>query len=111
MQSTRKTTGATGNERRGKGGKGMNVYRKEIVYTIGFFLLYLLVAHTAIWALLFKTDNSLRVLGLPFHYFAAIFLGWLGVLAVSVWWNRCADALEEEITRDEAESRHMGERP
>ncbi len=75
----------------------MDAYRKEIISTLGFFVLYLLAAHTAPWALLLGTDNSVRILGFPLHYFAAVFLGWLGVLAVSIWWNRYADALEDEI--------------
>lgn len=75
----------------------MDTYRKEICYTIFFFLLYLLVTHTAIWALLFGTNNSIRVLGFPIHYFVAIMLGWFGVIAVSVWWNIATEALDEEI--------------
>jgi hypothetical protein len=75
----------------------MGTYKKEVYYTIGFFILYLLMAHTAPWAILFGIDNSIRVLGFPLHYFAAVFLGWFGVLAVSIWWNLWADKLEDEI--------------
>jgi hypothetical protein len=81
----------------------MSAYRKEAVYTVGFFILYLLAAHTAPWAILIGIDNGVRVLGFPLHYFAAVFLGWFGVLAVSIVWNRCADALEEEIAATTAD--------
>jgi uncharacterized membrane protein len=75
----------------------MSAYRKEAFITIGFFVLYLLMAHTAPWVIMQGTDNSVRVLGYPLHYFLAISLGWFGVLAVSIAWNYCADKLEEEI--------------
>jgi putative solute:sodium symporter small subunit len=75
----------------------METYRKEARLTIGFFVLYLLAAHTAPWALIFGTNNGVRILGFPLHYFMAVFLGWFGVLAVSIWWNIAADRLDEEI--------------
>lgn len=77
----------------------MDAYRKEIFYTVFFFILYLLVTHTAIWVLLFGTNNSVRVLGFPIHYFFTIVLGWFGVVAVSVWWNLWTERLDEEIER------------
>ena len=46
-----------------KGVERMNPYRKEILYTLGFFVLYLLAAHTAPWVMLLGTDNSVRILG------------------------------------------------
>lgn len=75
----------------------MDVYRKEARLTVGFFVLYLLAAHTAPWALILGTNNAVRVFGFPLHYFMAVFLGWFGVLAVSIWWNIAADRLDEEI--------------
>lgn len=75
----------------------MDIYKKEIFYTLFFFVLYLLVTHTAVWALLFGTNNSIRVLGFPVHYFIAIILGWFGVIGVSIWWNVATEALDEEI--------------
>lgn len=81
----------------------MNAYKKEAWMTVGFFIAYLLMAHTAPWALIFGIDNSVRVLGFPLHYFLAIALGWFGVLAISVVWNRMADRLEDEILADTGE--------
>jgi hypothetical protein len=75
----------------------METYRKEIYGTIFFFVLYLLVAHTAVWAIIFGTNNDIRVLGFPVHYFLAIFLGWFGVMAVAIWWTRFTEALDAEI--------------
>lgn len=75
----------------------MSPYKKEAVLTIGFFVLYLLMAHTAPWAIMLGIDNSVRVLGYPLHYFVAISLGWFGVLGVSIAWNHYADKLDDEI--------------
>lgn len=96
----------------------MSPYKKEAVITIGFFVAYLLMAHTAPWAIILGIDNSVRVLGFPLHYLVAVLLGWFGVLAVSIAWNYCADRLEDEIAAvgdpddnhsgdDAGDSRHM----
>jgi uncharacterized membrane protein len=78
----------------------MSAYKKEACMTIGFFVAYVLMAHTGPWALILGVDNSVRVLGFPLHYFLALVLGWFGVLGVSVVWNRMADQLEEEIAQE-----------
>jgi len=76
----------------------MSAYRREITGTIFFFIVYVLVCHTAIWSLIFGVNTDARILGFPAHYFIAIIFGWFGVLAVSIWWNIWADRLEAEIT-------------
>ncbi len=81
----------------------MSTYTKEWVHTLGFFLLYLLVGHTAIWVILFGKDDAIRVLGFPLQYFVVLVLGWFGALAVSIWWNYAADKLDNEITGASAE--------
>jgi len=86
----------------------LETYRKEIRGTIFFFVLYLLMCHTAVWSIFFGTSNDVRVLGFPAHYFVGIILGWFGVLAVSVWWNVWADNLEREITGSAAEGHGEG---
>jgi uncharacterized membrane protein len=78
----------------------MSAYKKEARMTIGFFVAYVLMAHTGPWALILGIDNSVRVLGYPLHYFIALMLGWFGVLAVSLVWNHMADKLEEEIAME-----------
>ena len=80
------------------GERFMNAYRREITGTIFFFVVYVLVCHTAVWSLIFGIDTDSRILGFPVHYFTAIILGWFGVLAISIWWNIWADRLEVEIT-------------
>ncbi|GHA88052.1 hypothetical protein [Modicisalibacter luteus] len=79
----------------------MSAYKKEAVLTIGFFVAYILMAHTAPWAIVLGVDNSVRVLGFPLHYFLAVVMGWFGVLAVSIAWNHYADKLEEEIIAED----------
>ncbi len=75
----------------------MSAYKKEMRSTIGFGLAYILLGHTGLWFIVFGTDNSTRVLGLPIHYFIAIILGSVGVLIVSIFWCRYANQLEDEI--------------
>jgi uncharacterized membrane protein len=78
----------------------MSAYKKEAYMTVGFFVAYVLMAHTGPWALILGIDNSVRVLGYPLHYFLALVLGWFGVLGVSLVWNHMADKLEEEIAME-----------
>lgn len=83
----------------------MDPYKKEIKGTVFFFIAYLLVCHTGVWALIFGIDTDVRILGFPAHYIVAILFGWFGVLAISVWWNIWADRLEVEIrSSDSAEA-------
>jgi uncharacterized membrane protein len=87
----------------------MSAYKKEAYMTIGFFVAYVLMAHTAPWALILGIDNSIRVLGFPLHYFIAVVLGWFGVLGVSLAWNHMADKLEEEIALEADEPDEQAE--
>lgn len=75
----------------------MNAYDKEIRSTIGFGLIYVLLGHTGLFAILLGTNNDLRILGLPLHYFIAIVLGSVGVFIVSLFWTHVANQLEDEI--------------
>jgi uncharacterized membrane protein len=88
----------------------MSAYKKEAYMTVGFFIAYVLMAHTGPWAIILGVDNSIRVLGFPLHYFIALVLGWFGVLGVSIMWNRMADKLEEEIAMETDEVEQPTER-
>ncbi len=85
-----------------KGGNILSAYRKEIRSTIGFGVVYVLLGHTGLWAILLGTDDSIRVLGLPIHYFIAITLGSFGVLLCSIVWCRYANLLEDKIEAENA---------
>jgi len=76
---------------------GMTTYTKEWVFTLSFFILYVLVAHLGPWVMMIGKNNDLRVLGYPLHFFLVIILGWLGVLAISLVWNVMANRLADEI--------------
>lgn len=80
----------------------MNAYEKEMRSTIGFGIAYVLLGHTGLWFIIFGTNNDIRVLGLPIHYFIAIILGSLGVLLLSIAWCRYANRLEDEIEAENA---------
>jgi hypothetical protein len=82
----------------------MDPYKKEIKGTVFFFIMYLLICHTGVWALILGIDTDVRILGFPAHYFIAIVLGWFGVLVVSVWWNIWADRLEAEIRGSDSDN-------
>ena len=84
------------------GVRNLSAYKKEMRSTIGFGLAYILLGHTGLWFIVFGTDNSIRVLGLPIHYFIAIILGSVGVLIVSIIWCRYANRLEDEIEAENA---------
>ncbi len=80
----------------------MGAYKKELKSTVGFGIVYVLLGHTGLWAILLGTNNDVRVLGFPIHYFIAIILGSLGVFIVSLFWTRYANALEDEIAHENA---------
>lgn len=80
----------------------MSAYQKEIRSTVGFGIVYVLLGHTGLWAVMLGTDNSIRILGLPIHYFIAITLGSLGVFLWSMVWCRYANQLEDEIEAENA---------
>jgi putative solute:sodium symporter small subunit len=77
-----------------------SVYRRECRSTLAFGTIYLLMAHTGLFAIFFGYNNDVRVLGFPLHYFIAIIAGSLGVLIVSIVWNIYADRLEAEIQKE-----------
>ena len=83
----------------------MTAYIKEVRSTMGFGIVYVLLGHTGLWAVLLGTNNSIRVLGLPVHYFVAITLGSIGVLIWSIIWCRYANRLEDEIEAENVATR------
>lgn len=80
----------------------MKAYDKEMRSTILFGIAYVLLGHTGLWFIAFGTNNDVRLLGLPVHYFIAIILGSLGVLLLSIIWCRYANRLEDEIEAENA---------
>ena len=75
----------------------MGAYKKELKSTVAFGVVYVLLGHTGLFALMLGTNNDSRVLGFPIHYFIAIVLGSLGVFIASIFWTRYANRLEDEI--------------
>jgi hypothetical protein len=80
----------------------VNAYKKEVRSTIGFGIGYVLLGHTGLWVVMFGSDNSVRLLGLPAHYLIAILLGSFGVMIWSVVWCIFANRLEDEIEAENA---------
>lgn len=75
----------------------MKAYDKEIKSTIWFAVIYVVLGHTGLFAILIGTNNDTRILGFPAHYFIALILGSVGILIVSVFWASFANKLEDEI--------------
>jgi uncharacterized membrane protein len=83
-----------------KGDFFMNSYTKEWVGTLVFFALYVLMGHTGLWFAPLTADSGIHVLGFPIHYIFAVVAGWLGLFAVSLFWVKWADRLDEEIAAE-----------
>jgi hypothetical protein len=88
-----------------------NPYLKEGIGTVAFFILYLIMGHTGLWLAPFTEGMNLQILGLPIHYFGAIILGWLGLLAVSLFYVKWADQVEAEIEAYQEVESHIPNEP
>lgn len=82
----------------------MKAYNKECRSTLFYGALYVVLAHTGLITMMIGTNNDIRILGFPLHYFVAIVLGTLGILIVSIFWNISADKLEDAIEAENAAS-------
>jgi len=89
--------------------KFVSAYKKELKSTMIFGIVYVLLGHTGLWAILIGTNNDIRLLGLPIHYFLAIIIGSLGILIWSIIWCGYANRLEDEIATENATALEGGQ--
>jgi uncharacterized membrane protein len=87
-------------------------YKKEIVVTIVFIILYLLMGHTASLFVLFPGLQGGNMWGFPLHYIIPVLTGWFGMLIVAIIaalvCNKLDDEIEAANKADEAASGKKG---
>jgi uncharacterized membrane protein len=88
-------------------------YKKEIMVTIVFIILYMLMGHTAAIFVLFPGLQVGTMWGFPIHYIVPVLTGWFGMIVVSVFaalvCNKLDDEIEAANKADEASLKKGGE--
>jgi len=83
-------------------------YKKEILVTIVFIILYMLMGHTASLFILFPGLQGGSMWGFPIHYIVPVLTGWFGMIIVAVIaaivCNKLDDEIEAANKADEAAS-------
>lgn len=83
-------------------------YKKEIIVTIVFIILYMLMGHTASLFILFPGLQGGSMWGFPIHYIIPVLTGWFGMIIVAiiaaVVCNKLDDEIEAANKADEAAS-------
>jgi uncharacterized membrane protein len=83
-------------------------YKKEIIVTIVFIILYLLMGHTASLFVLFPGLQGGSMWGFPIHYIIPVLTGWFGMIIVAICaavvCNKLDDEIEAANKADEAAS-------
>lgn len=87
-------------------------YKKEILLTIVFIILYFLMGHTASLFVLFPGLQGGSMWGFPIHYIIPVLTGWFGMVFVSIlaayYCNKLDDEIEAANKADEAASEKKG---
>jgi hypothetical protein len=60
-------------------------YKKEIMVTIVFIILYMLMGHTAAIFVLFPGLQVGTMWGFPIHYIVPVLTGWFGMIVLRHW--------------------------
>jgi uncharacterized membrane protein len=88
-------------------------YKKEILVTIVFIILYLLMGHTASLFVLFPGLQGGTMWGFPIHYIIPVLTGWFGMVIVAIFaalvCNKLDDEIEAANKAEEASSKKGGE--
>jgi len=83
------------------------LYKKEILITVVFVILFLLMGHSASIFVLFPGLQTGTFWGFPIQYILPVLLGWFGVAAVSmvmaIVCNKFDDEMEEFARKTESE--------
>lgn len=72
-------------------------YKKEILVTITFVILYMLMGHTASLFVLFPGLQGGTMWGFPSHYIIPVLTGWFGMMVVSIIAALVCNKLDDEI--------------
>lgn len=88
-------------------------YKKEILVTIVFIILYMLMGHTASLFVLFPGLQGGTMWGFPIHYIIPVLTGWFGMIIVAIAaalvCNKLDDEIEAANKADDAASGKGGE--
>ncbi len=73
-------------------------YKKEILVTIVFIILYMLMGHTASLFVLFPgLQGGGSMWGFPIHYTIPVLTGWFGMVIVAIIVAVVCNKLDDEI--------------
>ena len=72
-------------------------YKKEIIVTIVFIILYMLMGHTASLFVLFPGLQGGSMWGFPIHYIIPVLTGWFGMIIVAIIAAVVCNKLDDEI--------------
>jgi len=72
-------------------------YKKEILVTIVFVILYMLMGHTASLFVLFPGLKGGTMWGFPVHYIIPVLTGWFGMVIVAIIAALVCNKLDDEI--------------
>lgn len=72
-------------------------YKKEILVTIVFIILYMLMGHTASLFVLFPGLQGGSMWGFPIHYIIPVLTGWFGMVIVAICAALVCNKLDDEI--------------
>ena len=75
--------------------KGM--YQKEILLTVGFTLLFLVLGHAASIFVLFPGLQGGWMWGFPVHYIVPLLLGWFGLTAASILFTVVMNKFDDDM--------------
>lgn len=85
------------------------MYQKEILYTLGFTALFILLGHSASIFVLFPGLQGGWMWGFPIHYIVPLLLGWFGLTAaaalMAVVFNKFDDDMEAIVKGDAVKSK------
>ena len=85
------------------------MYQKEILYTLGFSLLFILLGHSASIFVLFPSLQGGWMWGFPVHYIVPLLLGWFGLTIAStimaLIFNKFDDDMEAIVKNDAIKSK------
>ena len=85
------------------------MYQKEILYTLGFSVLFLLLGHSASIFVLFPGLQGGWMWGFPVHYIVPLLLGWFGLTAAAILmalvFNKFDDDMEAIVKGDAIKSK------
>jgi uncharacterized membrane protein len=73
------------------------LYKKEMLVTIVFIVLYLCMGYTVFLFILFPGLQGGSFWGFPVHYIVPILTGWIGMAIVAVFAALVCNKLDDEI--------------